>query len=585
MKEKKIRKREWKLREPSIGLVRELSQETGLSELTIKVCVNRGLDTKELIERFFAPKLSDLTHPFEIEDMEKAIDRLVLAKEKGQKVRVFGDYDVDGTSGAALLSWTLREYGFSYDATQPDRFKDGYGLNINAVEQAAKDGIHLLVTVDCGITNFDQVDRANELGLDVIIVDHHQLDPKKGCPNAFAVVNPQRPDCASGLTMLCGCGLAFYVAMGLRMRARSLGWFESIAEPNLKSHLDLVVVATAADLVPLVGDNRILVAQGLRVLKETQKPGLKALMDVTGLTEKTLSPGHLGFTLGPRINASGRMQNANVALELLTTQDRMTGLKLAYDLEKMNEERMATQDEIWDEVKAQVDAGDEKGIFEHAIVVSNSGWHEGVVGIVASRVTETYHRPAIILSIHDGKAKGSARTFAGKDVLEGIRQCSDLLTSFGGHRHAAGLSLPEENILDFQKKFNEVMSFISEQAHERPIWLEGITEISEFNLKTLSEIEQMGPFGPGNTEPVFSVEAKMLSQRVLKERHLKMKLGDSKASIEAIYFHGAERSFLGRDENNLIKARWAVVPEINRFRGNVTPTLRVRDFQKEEKSE
>lgn len=583
------------LRDPSLSqrevLVGELVAKTGLSPLTVRLCIERGLTDGEKVRDFLEPKLSLLTHPFKIRDLRVAAERLVRARELRERVRVYGDYDVDGTTGAALLSWVFREYGFEFDATQPDRFKDGYGLNAGAVEQASRDGIGLLVTVDCGITSFPALERARELGLEVIIVDHHQVDAIKGLPPALSIVNPQRADCESGLRQLCGCGLAFYLSMGLRILARERGWMKPGTEPNLKQHLDLVVMATAADMVPLLGDNHTLVRHGMEVLRHSSKPGVRALLSAAGLGERELSPGHLGFTIGPRINASGRMKNASVALELLTTSDRDRAEQLAQQLELLNQERGEIQNAIWDEVRLRVEQGLQEGKYQHGIVVADPGWHEGVVGIVASRVTETFHRPAAVLAIREGEgesaapfAKGSVRSFAGKDVLAALRECAHLLLGFGGHKFAAGLSLSTDKIELFTKAWDEALGRVAEDAAQRPLMIEEACRLEDFDLKTLREIEQLGPFGPGNPEPVFAVEARAGRTSVLKGRHLKMTLGAEEvtesgglrltAQMEAIWFHGAERLEM---ESLKESSFWAGVPEINRFRGQSTPTFRVRD--------
>jgi single-stranded-DNA-specific exonuclease len=572
--------RPWKARELAGDLVfNEIKEATGLSPITLRVCLARGLTTADAIRTHLNPKFENLHHPHTIEDMEIATERLSQAREAGEKIRIFGDYDVDGTTGAALLFWVFREFGFQADVRQPDRFKDGYGLNVGAVEDAHANGITLMVTVDCGITSFAAIERANELQIDVIIVDHHQLDSTHGMPPAMAVLNPQRPDCASGLRELCGCGLAFYLAMALRIKGREEGWFAGGTEPNLKQHLDLVVLATAADMVPLTGDNHILVRQGMEVLKHTKKPGFRAMLDAAGVGQKDLSPGHLGFVLGPRINASGRMQSASLALELLTTTDAVRGTQLALELEKLNTERADLQNQIWDEVKARVEQGIAEGKFEHAVVVADASWHEGVVGIVASRVTETFRRPAAVISIREDFAKGSVRSFGGKDVLQALRESAEHLLGFGGHRHAAGLSLKPENIEALQIAFNEALSKMNEDQLGTPLLVEGECEISDLDL-TLQEIENLGPFGPGNPEPVFTFKAEVKSHRVLKERHLKLQLGssDQMKTIEAIWFHAAQERDIDGPEFS-VASEWAGVPELNRFRGQATPTVRVRDWR------
>jgi single-stranded-DNA-specific exonuclease len=579
--------REWKLRTDRAvqdDEVAMLRQETGLSPLTLKVCLMRGLKTAQAIQEFLYPRFESLTNPMCIRDMEKAVDRLSQARKNKEKIRVFGDYDVDGTTGAALLSWILREFGFEHDVRQPDRFKDGYGLNVKAVEEAVASGAKVLLTVDCGISSFDAAEKARELGIDLIIVDHHQLDAKRGMPPALAVINPQRTDCESQLKQLCGCGLAFYLAMALRMRGRAEGWFAAGAEPNLKQHLDLVVMATAADMVPLIGDNHVLVRQGLEVLKRSKKPGVRALLEAAGLGSKDVSPGHLGFVIGPRINASGRIQSASLALELLTTTDELRATELAHELERLNQERANIQNQIWDEVRARVEKGISEGKFKHGIVVADPSWHEGVVGIVASRVTETFRKPAAVIALREDFGKGSVRSYAGKDVLAALRASAHTLLGFGGHRHAAGLSVALDRVDELAEAFDQALANIAEDADAKPLLIEGSCSIEELDLQTLRELEHLGPFGPGNPEPVFSVRASVRGHRVLKGRHLKLDLvprpvgaAFSPIAMEAIWFHAAERDELMSEDVLSQEAEWAGVPELNRFRGQVTPTFRVRD--------
>jgi single-stranded-DNA-specific exonuclease len=591
---------EWKLRtdvaeaDPEFSRrLAELSQATGLAPITVRVCLRRGLETAEAIQSFLSPRLDSLTDPMRIRDMDLAVERLARARGAGERIRVFGDYDVDGTTGAALLSWIFKDWGFSFEARQPDRFKDGYGLNVGAVEAAAADGATVLVTVDCGITSFDAARRAREFGIDLIVVDHHQIDPARGLPEAHAVVDPQRSDCESGLRELCGCGLAFYLARALRARGRADGWWPEGSEPNLKQHLDLVVMATAADMVPLTGDNHVLVRHGLDVLRRTRKPGVRALLEVAGLGERDISPGHLGFVIGPRINASGRMVNAGLALELLTTENAIRGAELAHELERLNQERADVQNRIWDEVRARVEQGIGEGRYKHGVVVADPGWHEGVVGIVASRVTETFRRPAAVIALReeaeaDGTriGKGSVRSYAGKDVLAALRASAEHLLGFGGHKHAAGLSLAAENVEAFASAFDEALGAMTEDTGARRLLIEGACTVDELDVRTLGELERLGPFGPGNPEPVFACRASVREQRVLKGRHLKLNLAPpgsgSARTLEAIWFHAAERAgVLGEDGRLAVEeAEWAGVPELNRFRGRVTPTLRVRDWRR-----
>lgn len=592
-----IGSREWKLRNPECPDVHEsadlsrLQRETGLSPMTLRVCLMRGLDNAQTIQEFLSPKLELLKDPFSIRDMDKAVARLVLARDRQERIRVYGDYDVDGTTGAALFNWIFRDFGYrQFDVKQPDRFKDGYGLGPKAVEEAHEAGIQVMVTVDCGITSFDAAQKASELGIDLIIVDHHQLDPVRGLPVAHAVLNPQRPDCESGLKQLCGCGVAFYFARALRSKGRELNWFEPGKEPNLKQHLDLVVMATAADMVPLLGDNHVLVRHGLEILRSTRKPGVRALLEAAGLGAKEVSPMHLGFTIGPRINASGRLGSASLALELLSTQDSSKAASLAHQLEGINKERAEIQNRIWDEVRSKVEKGIAEGKFQHGIVVADESWHEGVVGIVASRVTETFQKPAAVIALREDFGKGSVRSYAGKDVLAALRASAEHLLGFGGHKHAAGLSVPLDKVDALAEAFDRALGEMKDDQSKPPLLIEGSCSIDELDLRTLQELEHLGPFGPGNPEPVFKVRAAARSRQIIKGRHLKLDLeprdgvaGSSREmrrTIEAIWFHAAENQALLIEGVLESEAEWAAVPEINRFRGRVTPTLRVRDWRK-----
>ncbi|MBU6153448.1 MAG: single-stranded-DNA-specific exonuclease RecJ [Bdellovibrionales bacterium] len=564
-----------------------LSEKTGLSLLASTVCVNRGISTPEQVDLFLNPKLETLTHPFRIQNLEKAAIRIFESqnKQNPEKLRVFTDYDVDGTTGAALLSWFFRDLSFQFDVVQPDRFRDGYGLNVGAVEKAKEDGVGILITVDCGVTNFAAAKRARDLGIELIIVDHHQIDPIHGVPDAFAVIDPQQESDLSGLRQLCGCALGFYLCMGIRIKAREAGFFKarSISEPKMRNLLDLVVIATAADMVPLIGDNRTLVRHGLQVLRDTDKPGLRELMRVAGIEVKSVSASNLGFGLGPRINASGRMGSAETAYRVLTTRDPDEGRRLAEQLEAMNQERAETQNLIWDQVRERVSAGIEKGEHPFGVVVASGEWHEGVVGIVASRVTEYFKKPAVVLSIReDGIAKGSVRSYGGYNVLEALHLSNSRLLGYGGHKFAAGLSLKEEDFEEFSKSFNESLSMLIPRESDDRLKLECRVKLSDLDLKGLSELESLAPFGPGNPEPLIGVEARIEEQMVLKGRHLKLKLqAESVKRFEGIWFNAAERlefTELVEVSAQLKKSCFfAGIPEINRFMGRVTPTLRIKE--------
>lgn len=578
---------------PVTGDLRDVL-DVPLRALTKAFLRTRGVATIQDLAVWRESSLDLLTPPTAMMDASRAMDRIIQAQR--QSVLIFGDYDVDGTTGAALLLLFLQQLGFSQvRAEQPDRFRDGYGLNVNAVERAASDGVQLLLTVDNGITAFEPIRRARELGIDVIVIDHHQIDLARGMPDgAYAIVNPQRADDTSGLRMLCGCGVAFTLVRGLRTRAHELGWFageSALPVPNLRDHLDLVALATAADMVPLVGENRIFMRHGLEVLKKTKKPGLRSLLQVSGVLSpgeshaKVISPSHLGFSLGPRINASGRLESASYALELLATSDEARGQELALKLESLNQERIQLQNSIWDEVKTQIEQEIEQGLHVHSVVVASERWHEGVIGIVASRVTERFHKPAVVLSIHEAeRAKGSVRSFGGKNVLDGLRAAKEILLGFGGHHHAAGLSLAKDRISEFRKIFDEAMAMALEIQTEAAIQYDIHLSPGELDPEAFFELEGLGPFGVGNPEPTFRAEMKVREVKILKSRHVKWILEhpNLRLGMEAMWFYAPDWAIQNSVSGMLLDV--LISPEINRFMGKTTPSLRVKDARKREDS-
>lgn len=559
----------------------EMRREFGVPDFILRLCYHRGIRAAHELREFLSPQLERLGDPFAMKDMDRAVERVVGSLKNKTKFWILGDYDVDGTCGTAVLSWFFREIGANFEAFQPDRFLDGYGLNQSFADRVIEAGVDLLITVDCGITANACIEKLEASGTQVIVLDHHAVDPAMGVPKGTAIIDAHRPDCLSGYKELCGTGVAFFFLRALRKYLHDDGFFKDGVPPNLKQHLDLISLATAADLVPLRGQNHILVRHGMEMVTHSKKPGFMKLLEISGLMQRvSMSPSSLGFALAPRINASGRMQNARIALDLLTTQDSALASRLGAQIEAMNLERQEVQNRIWDEVRAAAEAGIQSGKFPHAIVLASESWHEGVVGIVASRVVETFHRPAIVIAIRDGHAKGSVRSALGKDVLEGLRQCREHLIGFGGHKHAAGVSLHPETVDAFCQSYNDAMSRISSESKDALLFYDAWSDLNELHKNNIEWLEKLGPFGPGNPEPVFLVKARAVSFKSLKYRHLRVELfaEDSQEVREGIWFGVLERKhfhedFLKKD------SLWAVTPELNRFRGQTSVQLRIKDWR------
>ncbi|HHO77175.1 MAG TPA: single-stranded-DNA-specific exonuclease RecJ [Deltaproteobacteria bacterium] len=455
----------------------------------------RGMDNPDEILSFLTPNLGQLRDPRMMKDMDKACNRISRAIEHKEIVGVFTDYDVDGVCSAALI------YRFVVSLGQPppvvfipDRAIDGYGLNIRGIEELHKQGASLLITADCGITGCKEVDYANALGMDVIITDHHELGDE--LPKAYAVINPKQSGCPFGGEDLCGAGVVFHLIVALRSLLRDQGMKDL---PNLRGELDLVAMATVADVVALSGINRILVKEGLNVLNTAARVGISALARVSGINRKLFSR-DIGFILGPRINAAGRVSDARKAFELLTTQDEREAQSLANELNELNRHRQIKEQKVLKEVLLMLDQGSHIG---KVIVVAGTDWHTGVIGIVASRLTSVFSRPAIVISIVDGIGIGSGRSVDGVDLHTAVSSASEFLNEFGGHKMAVGLNIDESKIIQFAGALDRLVEDSSGEKESYEVDL----KISPFDITPmlLDELDMLGPFGDGNPEPVFMI--------------------------------------------------------------------------------
>jgi single-stranded-DNA-specific exonuclease len=498
--QEELRKR-WILKQPDQGFISRCCGELKLSALLARIIALRDLTEINTARCYLSSSLrSDLPSPFLMADMDVAVDRIVRAIQRAESISIWSDYDVDGTTGASVLVSFLREIGVQPIFYVPHRIEEGYGLNVAGLRRLKERGVGLVVTVDSGISNFDEIAAAREIGVDIVIVDHHQ--PPEQLPPAVAVINPHRSDCAFPDKGLCAAGLAFYLVIALRARLRDAGWFGTCGVPDLRRHLDIVALGTIADMVPLKGVNRTLVKRGLTALGASKRPGVMALKQIAGFGPGDVTAGQVGFQLGPRINAAGRMDAAIKVVELLTTESHEVALGIAQELDEHNRERRAMEAEVLQLALEQADKVIQ--IKRYSLVLGGGGWHPGVLGIVASRVVERFHRPTVVLGFHAGQGKGSARSIRGFHMVEGLRRCGQLLEKFGGHEYAGGLTIREENLPDFVAAFDEAaQAILSAEALMPFLEIDAQLNFSQIGLSLMREIEVLKPFGVGNPEPLF----------------------------------------------------------------------------------
>ncbi|MEE8574777.1 MAG: single-stranded-DNA-specific exonuclease RecJ [Thermodesulfobacteriota bacterium] len=525
-------KSNWNITQPNEDLQREFVKEFNILPLTAQFLINRGFVELGTASSFLNPDIKAISEPSLMSGMEESVQRIAKALKDREKIAIYGDYDVDGTTATALLKLFFKELGTSVLTHIPERLSEGYALNNNAIKSLNEAGASLIITTDCGVSNHDEIVFANTIGVDIIITDHHEVPER--VPPAYAILNPHKKGCEFPFKGLSGVGVAFYLAMGLRQKLRDDGYFTDREEPNLKKYLDLVCIGTVADMVPLVDENRILVKHGLTELKRTERPGLKALKSVAGVRDEKLNTESISFQLAPRINAAGRVGSASVALELLCTTDEIRARYLALKLDDENKKRQKIEADIYEEALAMI----EKNSTDKGIVLFKEGWHPGVVGIVASRLVSRFSKPAIMIALDGELGRGSARGIKNFDILNGISKCSDLLIKFGGHRAAAGLTVSQDNTAAFRDKF---MSFINESLSDEDlipeVQLDGIISLDEIDMRLVNEIEKLSPFGISNREPLLgALDTNILHTSVVGAKHLKLMVRHKGDPLKAIAF-------------------------------------------------
>ena len=531
----------WRYREFDPAVVDRLQSENGLSRLPAVLLAQRDVTDPEQAARFLEPELTQLHDPYDMLGMKRAVERLLRAIHQQERILIYGDYDVDGTTGVVVLRKAIELAGGSADFHVPHRVKDGYGMRREVIERAARDEVRLIVSVDTGIRERAVVERANELGIDCIITDHHL--PEEAAPPSLAVLNPNQPGCGYPDKNLSGVGVAFKLSQAL---LSGLGWTPSRLHAVFHSMLKVVAIGTVADVVPLLGENRVFVTLGIEGLRQPRSPGLKALLDVAGFSAaRSPSAGDIAFRLAPRLNAAGRMESAQSVIELLTTDRAERAGEIAQKLDRLNTDRQQREDAIVTEVVErlkEIPPPDEAP----CIVEAGEAWHAGVIGIVASRIVERYHRPTLILSLNakQGTATGSGRTIHGFHLLEGLESVSDLFERFGGHRQAAGCTLAIERIPELRRRLSDhARRVIRPEDFVATLNVDSVISFPEITDETMGEIMRLAPHGAGNPTPVFSASGVRLLDRprLVKEKHLKLTLEQEGVSRAAIGWRMGDR--------------------------------------------
>lgn len=554
---------------PEAAQIDQLARALKVDGLVAQLLLQRGIKTYDEAKNFFRPQLEDLHDPFLMKDMDIAVNRIETAISNNENILVFGDYDVDGTTAVALVSSYLLSYYPNVATYIPDRYAEGYGVSYKGIDFAEDNGFSLIIALDCGVKAIDKVAYAKKKGVDFIICDHHR--PGEKLPDAIAVLDPKRPDCDYPYDELCGCGVGFKLIQALGSRKGETVY-------DLTQYLDLVATAIGADIVPITGENRVLAFYGLQVINEAPRIGFKAIIDQVNKASLTITD--VVFIIAPRINAAGRMEHGQHAVNLLTETNLEQAAKFASEIEKFNTDRRGLDQEITQEALLQITENQEEEGFTS--VVYKETWHKGVIGIVASRLTETYYRPTLVFTKSGDKLAASARSVKGFDVYNALEACSDYLEQFGGHKYAAGLTLSEEQYNNFKHQFEKVVKeSIDPQLLVPEITVDAIIELKDINPKLLRILNQFAPFGPGNMSPTFMaenlVETGYAKGVGAEEAHLKLAVTQHDShKIGGIGFN------LG-DKLPLVTSRkpFSAVFSIdeNEWQGNVSLQLKLKDIK------
>ena len=568
--------------------IRTLSSSLGIAPLAAQLLINRGISDPNTARAFLNPSLNDLLDPADLTGIAPAVKRIEQAVRNNEKIVLYGDYDVDGITGIAILWHCLKLTGYDTEYYVPHRTEEGYGLNRTAIDQFIAKGTTVMITIDCGITAYDEIAHAAANGIDVILTDHHKLEGP--LPPAMAIVHPDLPDQHYGNTALCGAGVAFKLAWALAQRFSGAEKVTPEFRSYLLSATSLAALGTIADMVPLTGENRILARFGLQGLPAVPLPGMAALIEAAGLSNKPLNSTDIGFALAPRLNAAGRMGHAQLAVELFTRSSAARATAIAVYLESQNRQRQKAQRELLTEALQQVKANGLDGPDQYGLVLSGENWHGGIVGLVASGVVDAYHKPTVILSCKNGQASGSARSVEGFDLFAALQACSEHLEQFGGHAMAAGLRIAPENIAVFADAFNTYVKKNLDDSQRAPVLnLDATVRIDELDMATMNVLEHLEPFGQGNPKILLSAEGLTLAAPVRlmgkKSDHLQLTVCHKDIHRSTLQPGQAMRAVgfgMGKLEKKFADAdHFDVVfePVINHFNGNSTVEMMLKDIR------
>jgi single-stranded-DNA-specific exonuclease len=569
-------KKEWQILQPGIHLVEKLCGILKCHPIVASILVNRNITSAEDASSFFNTSLNHLSPPFSIKDMDAAVDRILEAIARKEKILIFGDYDVDGITATTILLEFLHSVDADVAYYIPHRIAEGFGLKKNHIsDYAIPNGIHLIITVDCGSDSQDAVKVASDSGIDVIITDHHMISDTM--PPAVAVINPKRNDCPSGFRDLAGVGVAFYLLICLRKKLRDTNFWQDRPEPNLKNYCDLVALGTLADMVPLTRDNRILIKAGLNIIRSSQRPGLNALIEVCRINKHTMDSDDIVFYLAPRLNSAGRIDHASTAVELLTAKNIKTARKIAHSLNRLNQDRRNIENKILAEVNNHL-KNNQHLLRKNTLVLVHQDWHLGILGIVASRLIKRYFRPVVLITTADGIGKGSARSIPEVNLYEGLSACAKNIENFGGHPMAAGLKIKTENIDPFRIHFENIVSRMAKPADFIPkIAIDYKLDFVNISDKLIDELESLKPFGIANLEPLFMTkEVDIVSSKRVGKNHRQMVLGQeigkTGKTFNAIQFNVDTRTpSKGTFDQIAYRLRW------NRWNGRKNAQIVIED--------